>query len=161
MSLINAIQQVPDWQNKTAAEILTALQAETIPFIDPQQWTWAGVALVAGPDGAEGLRMALDANQLGWAVHQLGGSGLQLSADSVQPILYAFAQAGVPNMEALARYVKRNISVIERDNLGSVTVEMVGVAAEKQKRIDLATDRLQSYREAIASWDGAGEGPVL
>jgi hypothetical protein len=35
------------------------------------------------------------------------------------------------------------------------------LAARKQALEDAAMDRLQAYREALSSWDGSGEGPVL
>jgi hypothetical protein len=168
MSLTAAIQQIDDWQTKTAAQLLAELQAETIPYIDTDLWTWAGVALVAGPEGAEGLRLALESNNMGWAVHQFGGSGLLLSSDQVQPVLYAFAQAGVPNMDVLARHVKRNVSVIESQSLGNVTIDLVSAAlaqltleATKSDMRSAAAIRYNDYIASVDAWDGAGSGPVL
>jgi hypothetical protein len=160
MSLISLIEAVPNWDTKTAQQVYDELNAATVPYSDPQMWTWAGVALVAGPEGAEGLRLSLEANNMGWAVHQLGGSGLQLSNDQVQGALLAFAAGGVPNMTLLATTVKRKISKLEQAGI-TTTVSEVGLLKLKQAKLDAATNRLQAYREALSSWDGSGEGPVL
>lgn len=162
--MIDLIKSIDDWQNKTAAEIVTELNAATIEYVDPQLYTWAGVALIAGPTGAEGLRIALDQNGMGWAVHQLGGSGLQLSNDLVHQALLGFAQAGVPGCAELAATGKRLISKMENAGFPPATVEQVEAALfSESKRVkeDAAIDRLQAYREALAAWDGSGEEPVL
>lgn len=86
----------------TAQEAYDAITDESETVTDDQLYTWAGVALLVGPVGAESLRVALEANGMGWVVHQLGGSGIQLSNELVQQALMGFAQANVPGADVLA-----------------------------------------------------------
>jgi len=41
------------------------------------------------------------------------------------------------------------------------TLESVALAATKKQLEDSAIDALQAFREALASWDGSGDAPVL
>jgi hypothetical protein len=162
--IANLIQQLPDWVELNAQEIADLLNAKIIEKIDDQLYTWAGVALIAGAEGAEAFRLALEQNNLGWAVHQLGGSGIQLSNPLVQQVLLGFAQAGLPGAESLALAGKRMVSMMENAGLPEATVEMVedGLLQIRKKQLeDTATNRLQAYREALSVWDGSGEEPVL
>lgn len=102
MNLKALVQTVSDWRNKTAAEIAAVLNAQSVEVKDNQLYTWAGVALEVGPTNAEGLRLALEASGAGWAVHQLGGSGIQLSHPLTQGMLQQFAAGGVPGCAELA-----------------------------------------------------------
>jgi len=163
--LANLIKSVPDYQTKTAAEITSAINAETIPVIDSQMYTWAGVALIAGPTGAEGLRLALEGNGMGWVVHQLGGSGLQLSDALSQQVLIGFAQAGVPGCAELAWQGKHFISMGAQAGLGVVTeasvASLVSVDLAKESMMSLGANRWNAFVDAIDVWDGSGSGPVL
>ena len=99
MSLTNLIRS---GDYATAQEAFDAITTPSIEVRDDQLYTWSGVALVVGPQAAEGLRLALLANGLGWVVHQLGGLGIQLSNELVQQALLGFAQAGLPGGAELA-----------------------------------------------------------
>ncbi len=85
----------------TAQEAYGSITTPSVEVRDDQLYTWAGIALLAGAVGAESLRVALDQNGLGWVVHQLGGSGVQLSNELVQQVLLSFAQANVPGCATL------------------------------------------------------------
>ena len=166
--MIDLIKSIDDWQNKTAAEIVTELNAATIEYVDPQLYTWAGVALIAGPVGAESLRIALEQNGMGWAVHQLGGSGLQLSNDLVQQALLGFAQANVPGAGDLASTGKRLISKATQAGLPTVTESDVSetlaalqLRADKDALLAAGAARWNAYADAVEAWDGSGEDPVL
>jgi hypothetical protein len=63
-------------------------------------------------------------------------------------------------MAKLAAAVKRSISRFAESGI-EATVEEVDLAKRRRVLEDAATDRLQAYREALSSWDGEGEGPVL
>jgi hypothetical protein len=41
------------------------------------------------------------------------------------------------------------------------TLQQITTEVRKQELEDAATDRLQAFREALSSWDGSGEEPVL
>jgi len=41
------------------------------------------------------------------------------------------------------------------------TLQSITTELRKSELLDEATDRLQSFREALSSWDGSGEEPVL
>lgn len=80
------------WESQTAAEVVALANAKTVQRVDAQQYTWAGVAVLVGAVNAEILRITLETNNLGWVVHQLGGSGLQLSDPTTQALLQTFVQ---------------------------------------------------------------------
>ena len=92
----------PEYAGLSDQQALDKLLEESVQVRDDQLYTWAGVALIVGPQNAEALRLALESNGMGWAVHQLGGSGLQLSNELVQQALLGFAQTGVPGCAELA-----------------------------------------------------------
>jgi hypothetical protein len=164
MILLNLITSIADYQSKTNAELVAILNQKTIEKIDEQLYTWSGVALIAGAVGAESLRVALEQNNLGWVVHQLGGSGIQLSNPLVQQVLLGFDRAGVPGCELLASTGRRMISVAEQSGLGIVTESDVVAALliqSKQAFFNVAASRWNTFVAAYESWDGNGEGPVL
>lgn len=97
---LQSLVQAGNYESAQAA--YNAITTPSIERRDDQLYTWAGVAIIAGAVGAESLRVALEQNGMGWAVHQLGGSGLQLSNPLVQQALLAFAQANVPGSAELA-----------------------------------------------------------
>lgn len=159
--MIQLIQQIPNWQTRTAEEIVSLLNDPVILVADQSMYTWAGVATIVGPVGAESLRLALDANNMGWVVHQLGGSGIQLSHPDVQMALAGFAAAGVPGADLLKATGVRHVSEMQRAGLDPADVASVQLAIRKQILEDAATDRLQAFREALSSWDGVAQEPVL
>jgi hypothetical protein len=161
MTLASLIQTIPDWQNKTPQELHAELSAPSVLVEDHELYTWAGVALVCGDDGASALCSKLIEFGKLWAVHQLGGRGLDMASDEVQQQLYYLDSIGVPNMAKLAQAVKRSISLLEQSGI-EATVEEVAIAQRKRQLEDAATDRLQAYREALSAWDGSVETePVL
>lgn len=160
MSLIHLIRAVPDWQNKTPQQLHAVLSDPSILVTDNRLYTWAGVAQVAGDAGAAALCSKLIEFGKLWAVHQLGGAGLDLSNDEIQQQLYLLDSLGVPNMATLAEHVHKYISVLQQAGI-EATVDDVALAQRKAILEDAAIDRLQAYREALASWDGSGEEPVL
>jgi len=160
MTLINLIQSVPDWQNKTPQQLHAVLSDPSITVTDDQLYTWAGVAQIAGDTGASALCSKLIEFDKLWAVHQLGGRGLDLSLPEIQQQLYLLDSLGVPGMAKLAGHVRKYISVMQQAGI-EATVDDVAVAQRKAILEDDAVNRLQAYREALAGWDGSGEEPVL
>ncbi len=160
MSLISLIEAVPNWDAKTAQQVFDELSAATVPYVDNELWTWAGIAAIAGDTGASAMCEALIASGRLWAVHQLGGKGLDLSRDDIQGQLMQLHAAGVPGMQSVALAVKRNISKLEQAGI-TTTVSEVGLLKLKQAKLNAAADRLQAYKEAMASWDGVSTEPVL
>jgi hypothetical protein len=166
--LSDLITQIPDWQTKSSQEILDHLTTPSIEFVDSSQWTWAGVASVAGNAGAEGLRVALEQGGMGWAVHQLGGSGLVLSLDAIQFVLRSLDANGVPGMATVADATKRLISIAEQNGItvSLVDVDAALVALQLQaQRSELITNgatRWNAFCAAVDSWDGdPATEPVL
>lgn len=151
--LSDLIASIDDWQTKTASQLYSELSAENIPYRDRSLWTWAGIALVAGNVGAEGLRLALEQNNMGWAVHQLGGIGMDLSLDEIQQTLYLLDANGVPGMEDVALAVKRNVSKLQQ---AGITATLAQVELEQSKRIKIlaAAQRYNTYLAAINLWNG-------
>jgi hypothetical protein len=165
--LSDLITQIPDWQNKSSQQILEVLTTPSIEFIDSTQWTWAGVAAVAGNAGAEGLRLALEQGGMGWAVHQLGGSGLVLSLDTIQAALRMLDANGVPGMGQIADATKRLISIAEQNkltvSLGDVDAALVALQLQS-RRSELITNgatRWNAFCAAVDAWDGVAAEPEL
>ena len=154
-TLISLIESIDDWQSKTDQQLHDALHAETIQYQDHEQWTWAGVAETGGNACAEGLRIALEANNMGWAVHQLGGSGLDLSLDRIQSALYALWEDGdgVPNLNLVALAVKRMISPLEDAGI-TATLSQVSLAKSKRLKYLSAASRWNSYVSNLSAWNG-------
>jgi len=128
--MIELIQSIDGWQTKTASEIADLLNTKSVPKTDNQLYTWAGVALIAGPEGAETLRVVMEQNGMGWVVHQLGGSGIQLSNPQVQQALQAFAQMGVPGAMALAETGFKLVSPMQNAALEPATADQVETALQ-------------------------------
>lgn len=161
-ALADQIRRLPGWQNLEVREIWTLLTAKSIEVTDDRLYTWAGVAQVAGPDAAEKIRIALEKNGAGWAVHQLGGSGIPLSDPQAQAMLRLLDAAGVPGCAELAAIGRRMISPLEQaGGEGDVALERVDVALQKALLSDLAADRYQAYRQALSRWNGDGRPPEL
>jgi hypothetical protein len=166
MMLRDVIKTIPDWEKMTAEQVFSALTTPVIEIRDDQQYTWAGVAILAGPEAAEGLRMALEQNGMGWAVHQLGGSGLQLSHPLTQQVLTAFEKA-IPALTILKNKGIHYISLGERYELSfvldDVEASLDAIKFEESKQVLMrdAANRYNAFIDAIDDWDGSGNPPVL
>lgn len=169
MTLTDLIKSIEDWQSKPANEITSILNAATEQVTDDQLYTWAGVALITGPAGAEAFRVALEANGMGWAVHQLGGSGLQLSNPLSQQALLELAQSGVEPLATaaatLAAVGVQLVSPYKHAGLGeSVTLQQVQsalLAIRKEDLIEVKRTAFEQWRVAINEWNGVGDPPVM
>ena len=156
------------YRTKTPEQILLQLNDKNILYEDHSPWTWAGIASVVGNAGAESLRLALESHGMGWAVHQLGGSGLDLSLNDVQYALYALEASGVEGMQNVALSVKRMQSILEKNNISTDIQEVTTIVGqlrleyERKKELDLTMDRVNNHRININLWDGNPETkPIL
>jgi len=167
-----SLQQLVQQNNYASAQAAyTAITAATIERRDDQLYTWAGVALIVGPVGAESLRVALEANGMGWAVHQLGGSGLQLSSELVQQALLGFAAAGVSGCAELAAMGRSLVAPwqqagIAEPTLGEVTeawnadqrrLAYESIVSRANAAIEAAAEAYRSPTPTIAEIVAAGE----
>lgn len=147
-----------DWESGDNSAVVAALNSESIEVRDDSLYTWAGIALLAGPQAAEALRLALEANGMGWAVHQFGGTGLQLTNPLVRSAIQQFITAGVPLqpvLDATISYVSPAMQVLGRE----VTAEEVAayrVALERQNAINAYRIRF----DAIINQIGTSEQPA-
>ncbi len=143
--------------------VVDVLNTESVEVRDDALYTWAGIALLAGAEAAEMLRLALEQSSMGWAVHQFGGTGLQMTNPLVRSAVEQFILAGIPLepiLDATISFVSPSVQSLGREVvLADVAAYRLSVL--KQTLEGAATDRLQAYREALSSWDGSGEGPVL
>lgn len=166
-TLESLIKEIDGWYLKSPQDILDILNVKNIEYIDNTPWTWAGVAAVVGNVGAESLRIALENNGMGWAVHQLGGSGLDLSLPDVQNALYYLESLGVSGMENVALSVKRMISVLEKNQINTDIEEIsktyLLIKLEKLRRDVLNRNAIKwnQFCQAVQSWDGTGPEPEL
>lgn len=168
MELHKVISSLPGWKTKTASQLVVLLNDPTVVQIDRDLYTWAGVALVVGSQGADILRLALENNGVTWAVYQLGGRGLQLSHPATQEMLNQFAEAGVPGASTLALVGIHYVSPTQYAGLPVATlsdveaaVDLLNLQATKQNMEDAALDRFQAFRESLSSWNGTGQAPIL
>ncbi len=152
-SLISVIESIDRWADKTDQELYTALTTASIPYEDHELWTWAGIASVAGNAGAEGLRQALEANSMAWAIHQLGGKGMDLSLPAIQQTLYYLDSLNIPGMAEVALAVKRDKTPLENAGL-TATLSQVALARSKRLKSSVAVGRYNAYMSALASWNG-------
>jgi hypothetical protein len=89
--------------------------------------------------------------------------GISLSDDLRQGMIDQLAVAGSwPN--SVRDAVKRLGRIPRWTTAGyqaEPTLSQITTEVRKQELEDEATDRLQAFREALSSWDGSGEEPVL
>jgi hypothetical protein len=157
---LQSLIQSGNYESPQAA--YNAITSPTIEVRDDDLYTWAGVALVGGPVAAESLRIALEQNGMGWAVHQLGGSGLQLSNPLVQGALLQLAQAGVPGCAELASTGISFVTPWQQAGIEQPTLEQVTTAWNAWKaETDLANLResLRIRFDAVLNQVGTGEQP--
>ena len=112
------------------------------------------------------LQAAAASNPILAAAYQaLVTVGISLSDDLRQGMIDQLAVAGSwPNsvrdaVKALGRVTQPRWHIegyATEPTLSQITVELTKASME-----DAAVNRLQAFREALASWDGDGEGPVL
>jgi hypothetical protein len=160
MTLQQLIESVPSWSTKTPEAIYDELNDASILLEDHELYTWAGVSEVIGDVGASALCDALIAGNKLWAVHQLGGRGLDLANPEIQQQLYYLDSMGVPGMATLALHVRRQVSKLQQAGI-ETTVAEVGLVQRKRILENDAINRLQAYREALSAWNGNGKEPVL
>ena len=86
----------------TYQEAYQSIISTNVEVVDNTLYTWAGIALLVGPEATEAIRVALESNNLSWVVYQLGGNGIDLSHEQVQQVLFTFAAAGIPRCDILA-----------------------------------------------------------
>jgi hypothetical protein len=170
------IRTIQDWQSKSPQEILGLLQDETIPFVDPQKWTWGGLAEVFIPE--TGKRFGRDGNKLlqdillaqgdQWLISQLS-NGISLIDDEIQDTLYLLDSSGlVPGAKHIARAVKRNISLLEQNKLPvpslleiETTLHQMKLEVWRQAEEEQAWDRMQAFKIALRAYNGTGPKPEL
>jgi len=92
-------------------------------------------------------------------------NGLSLSTAERQGVIDALATAGQwPTEVCNAVKALGGASKPRWQTLGyevAPTLESVTLAATKKQLEDSAVDALQAFREALSSWDGSGDAPVL
>lgn len=159
------------WTNRTAQQIFDELTTKTATVVDSAKYTWSGIADVVGEESTEAIRVALEANGLGWVVPQLGGAGLTLSDARVQAALGALATAGVPGCQTLKdRVVQQrskwnSLTPDDEPTLSAVETALAGAVVAKAKLDALAVgkaamlSRWGEFEAAISLWDGTGNAP--
>jgi len=154
---------IADGNYASAQAAYDAIITPSVEVRDDELYTWAGVALIAGPVGAETLRIALQENGMGWVVHQLGGRGIQLSNELVQQALLGFAQAGLTGCAELAATGLSFITPFEQAGIDEPTLQQVTDAWDAWKaESDLAAlrDSLRVHFDSILNQIGTVEQPL-
>lgn len=180
MTLADAIQSIPDWQTKTAQQVLASLHAVTETKTDSQLYTYAGIVLLLGSEAGLGFRATLKAltapsnpaelpvasfEALDFAHARLEGPGLDLSLPAVQSILDGLS--AVPQLAPFVGPIK-SIGVNVTHPYQSTTLAEVQFvfgqlqldATKSTMRIE-AAGRYNAYVSALDGWDGSGNVPVL
>jgi hypothetical protein len=168
MNLKALVQTVSDWRNKTAAEIAAVLNTQSVMVKDDQMYTWAGVAVAITSTNAENMRIFMEANGLGWAVHQLGGSGIQLSYPATQDMLSSLMAAGVAGADTLKWIGIHYVSPYVNDGgIGDVldsdvqaVVDQIVLEARIINATALANERMANAVDKVATWAQCWEDAV-
>lgn len=147
MTLADLILSVPSWQTKTPEQLLAALSDPSILVEDHELYTWGGVAQIAGDAGASALCSKLIEFDKLWAVHQLGGRGLDLSLPEIQQQLYLLDSLGVPGMAKLAEHVRKYVSPLAQAN---VTATVADVAEALDDLLNPAVPDAQSHEVLLS-----------
>jgi hypothetical protein len=179
MALADIIRGIPNWTTKTAAELRADLLADVVGS-DSQLYTYAGVIDKIGITAGFGFRATIrgladlsnpgglpqDAFEaINFAHERFAGGGLDLSRDDVQALLDSFVAITplapfIPAIKAIGKPVQTYYA--SQGGVDSVPSELaISLARDKAAKEDAAVDRLQAYREALASWDGVSQEPVL
>jgi hypothetical protein len=164
---INQIREYAyeEFESGDNAATAAKLNEATIPVSDDALYTWAGIALVAGPQAAEMLRVALEQNNMAWAVHQFGGSGLQLTNPLVRGAMEQFILAGVP-LQPLLDATIYNISPAQKlmgrditeEEIFQVRLENLKINLTAQSR-DFFENKRRAYAQLLYDWDGLTPQP--
>lgn len=167
MEIVSLIASVDGWQDKSPAELLAELSEPTELIEDRELYTWGGVAEVIGDANATALCDALVAAGKLWAVHQLGGRGLDLARPDVQQQLLYLDSVGVPGMKSLAEHVRKTVSKLAKAGIETTleeiesTVHQMKLALWRNTKEEIAWDRFQAYKVALTEYDGQGPEPEL
>lgn len=153
MSLVDLVR-AGNYANAQAA--FDAITTPSVEIRDDVNYTWAGVALVVGPEAAEMLRLALNDNGMGWVVHQLGGLGIQLSNPLVQQALTGFAAAGLPGCAELKAKGISLITPWQSAGLNEPTLENVE-ASFAVVQSELAKEAIRTRLDGVYNQIGTGE----
>ncbi len=160
------------WTTQTSQFVHDALTAKSPIVVDAAKYSWSGIADVVGEAATEQIRIALEANGLGWAVPQLGGAGLVLSDARVQSALTALAAGGVPGCDTLKNRVVQQRSLWnsltpdDEPSLETVATVLGGAVVAVAKTSAIAAGktamrtRWSEFEAAVSAWSGAGEAPA-
>jgi hypothetical protein len=179
MTLADIIRGIPNWTTKTAAELRADLLADVVST-DSQLYTYAGVIDKIGTANGFAFRATIrgladlsnpgqlpaDAFEaINFAHERFAGGGLDLSRDDVQALLDSLVAVTplapfIPAIKAIGKPVQTYYA--SQGGADSVPSEaVVSLARDKAAIEDGWVDRLQTAREALSSWDGSGQEPVL
>jgi hypothetical protein len=160
---------IPNYKELSVDEIVNTLNAESVVIENHEKITWAGVAIVMGPENAERLLVALRASGLEWANLQLGGQGIDIAHPLVQGMLTNFENAQQPGVTELKAYGVRYVSpYVYNGGTGMVTAEQItNLLLETElddKRTAMRAKGASEYNkfiDAVAAWNGEDDEPRL
>jgi hypothetical protein len=167
--MLDVFNLIEGWETKSVTELVEVLNTPSVEQVDDQLYTWAGIAILVGPTGAEALRISLESSGMGWVVHQLGGTGIQLSNPLVQQALTGFAAKGVTGAQDLKDQGKRLVSPWVKSGRSGMAlpadveagIAEVQLTERKQQLKQDGANRWSAFVDAVEAWDGSGETPVL
>lgn len=188
MTLIQAIQNIPDWKSKTAQELHSVLNVvQTEPDPTPYTFVSLGETLTARgfpgsdirskvsttmlkidkgeitlPQGHEDKRGDVAGAYIAMAATQ---EGLSLHIQERQQLVGLLAQLGqwpIGYMEAVISLGIRQFKLYECA-LSEVQTALAAIQLEdtKQTLAQAARDRYNAFVDALAAWNGAGNSPEL
>jgi len=153
-NLAELIVSVDEWQDKSPVELLAKLSEPTELIEDREPYTWGGVAEVIGDANAGALCDALIASNKLWAVHQLGGRGLDLARSDVQQQLLYLDSVGVQGMKSLAEHVRKIISKLAKAGIETTLEEIAKVQLVEKTRLAMleTLQSMQAKSTALNAW---------
>lgn len=154
MKIVSLIASIDGWQDKSPAELLAELSEPTELIEDPELYTWGGVADVIGDANAGALCDALVAAGKLWAVHQLGGRGLNLARPDVQQQLLYLDSIGVPGVRSLAEHVRKTVSKLAKAGIETTLEEIAKVQLVEKTRLAMLEilHPVQAKATAVNAW---------
>ena len=123
-------QLIAPYLDKTDAEIVSLLNADTVTVRDSQLWTSAGLALIFGPEAVGQIDEVLKATPgYDWVRLLLAGKGIDFSSDVTQASLESLRGILGGQVDSLKAIGVRQITPYQEAGFeGNVSIEAVAAS---------------------------------
>lgn len=149
----SVINSIPDWQDKTDAEIVAEATAKTIPFADPEWWSSFGVASVIGAENVTPLLERIRLTNFAWVADAITGSKAPFGDANVNAMMLA---SGDPDMIKLAQATRYNKSLCDQFKVAEDDQAIIDTAKIMRVEIEREAGKAESrqrYNANMTAWD--------